>query len=131
MLPHDMFNGFESFSDDGKLRDYLRSCASEFEKIPGFSGGLILICMASVGYNITVGLNQDLPNQKSAELVREIMRNEDARYFHMVLRPGNADITAATVGGAVTLDDTATNTDTANTASNPFLFIANMCQCYY
>jgi hypothetical protein len=51
-----MFNGFESFSDGGKLRDYLRSCASEFEKIPGFSGGLILICMASVGYNITVGL---------------------------------------------------------------------------
>ena len=57
-----MFNGFESFSDDGKLGDYLRSCASEFEKIPGFSGGLILICMASVGYNITVGLNQNLPN---------------------------------------------------------------------
>ncbi len=56
------FNGYERFSDDGKLRDYLRACATEFEKMPGFSGGLILICMASVGYSFVVGISEDFPN---------------------------------------------------------------------
>ena len=56
------FDGFENFSIDEKLTNYLGACAKEFEKNPGFSGGLVLICFANIGYNLTVGLNKDLPN---------------------------------------------------------------------
>jgi hypothetical protein len=34
------------------LEKYLRICATEFEKLPGFSGGLVLFNLASVGRSI-------------------------------------------------------------------------------
>ena len=56
------FNGYEQLSDDGKLRDYLLACSGELQKMSGFSGGLILICMAGIGYSTVLSLNHDLPN---------------------------------------------------------------------
>ncbi len=55
------FDGVETVSEEGQLRDYICSCGAEFEKMPGFSGGLVLICLAGIGYNFVVGLNQDIP----------------------------------------------------------------------
>lgn len=58
----DDFNAFEEFSDDGKLQEYLRACADEFEKIPEFSGGLVLVCMAGISGGFVASLNQSLTN---------------------------------------------------------------------
>lgn len=54
------FNGFENFTDEqrSKFHGYLKACASELEKLPGFSGGLILICLSSIGFSTSFATSE-------------------------------------------------------------------------
>ena len=54
------FNGFENFTDEQRkmFHGYLCDCASELEKLPGFSGGLILISLASIGFSTSFATSE-------------------------------------------------------------------------
>lgn len=58
------FNGVDEFTkdDEAKLKTFLRSCASEFEKASGFSGGLVLISFVNVGLSCVFSLTKEIPN---------------------------------------------------------------------
>lgn len=57
------FNGVDDFTEGQEiaLDVFLRACASKFEKVPGFSGGLILVCLVSIGRSYSFGIRR-IPN---------------------------------------------------------------------
>lgn len=61
------FGGFDRLTDEQakSLTSYLRMCAAEFEKLPGFSGGLVLFNLASVGRSIAFGFEEWSPNWRT------------------------------------------------------------------
>lgn len=61
------FGGLDRLTDDQveRLTSYLRQCATEFEKLPGFSGGLVLFNLASIGRSIAFGLDEWSPHWRT------------------------------------------------------------------
>jgi hypothetical protein len=61
------FGGFDRLTEQQmeSLGKYLRASAAEFEKLPNFSGGLILFSLASVGRSFAFGLEQWSPNWRT------------------------------------------------------------------
>ena len=57
------FGGFDKLDQEAqmKLDRFVQSCAAAFEELPGFSGGMVLICLAGYGRGMFVGLRQWSP----------------------------------------------------------------------
>jgi hypothetical protein len=57
------FAGFDEFSaeEQSKFERYIQACAAALEKLPGFSGGMVLICYAGYGRGGTIGLSEWSP----------------------------------------------------------------------
>jgi len=53
------FNGFDNFTEEQQniFNKYLRETTSELEKLQGFSGGLIVICLASIGFSTSFAIS--------------------------------------------------------------------------
>ncbi|MGV3663520.1 MAG: hypothetical protein ACO1TE_25345 [Prosthecobacter sp.] len=57
------FAGCDQLSDEeqSKFQFYVQSCANELEKVPGFSGGMILLCLAGYGRGYDIWLDNWSP----------------------------------------------------------------------
>lgn len=57
------FSGYDQFSDEEQLKfqQYIQKCATELEKIPGFSGGMILLCLAGYGRGCNINIESWIP----------------------------------------------------------------------
>lgn len=56
----DDFAGYDTLTDEEQhaLDSYVQACASKLEKMEGFSGGMVLICMATYGKAAILGLKE-------------------------------------------------------------------------
>jgi hypothetical protein len=58
------FGGRDQLTQDEELRldQFIQSCAAKLERIPGFSGGLVLICMGTYGRGYKMQVDHWSPN---------------------------------------------------------------------
>jgi len=58
------FGGFDKLTalEQGCLDRYIQACAAKLERLPGFSGGMVLVCMAGYGRGGSMGLREWSPD---------------------------------------------------------------------